>query len=208
MHIHRVPVWFFIVCSWVYKLRFPFPYISLYWYLQIEKLCKEAEIEFVSIYCPLLLFFLLSHVVYLLFVLWGEKCGELKLWNLVLTLSTIFLVTHGHLHTHRHFWDYSGTHILLIRCWARANIFLHRHYQISTYSNFRKRKKILKPLLFLGLRFLRMIEITCQLEFMYIIICEYILVYVCAWVHVCVCVHDATKRIHISMSCWITLILF
>lgn len=30
----------------------------------------------------------------------------------------------------------SSTHILLIRCWARANIFHHWHYQISTYIHF------------------------------------------------------------------------
>lgn len=67
---HRAPVGVFMLCSPVYKFRLPFPNISLWPYLQIGELCKEAEIELVSIYCPLLL---LSPVVQPLFVLRRRK---------------------------------------------------------------------------------------------------------------------------------------
>lgn len=70
LSFHRTPGWLFMVCSRVYKLRLPFPYISPWLYLQIGELCKEAEIELVSIYCPLLL---LSPVVRPLFVLHQRK---------------------------------------------------------------------------------------------------------------------------------------
>ena len=75
VHFYRFPIYrLSIVC----KFRFPFPYISLWWYLQIGEQCKESEIELVSIYCPLLLLLQLSPVVYLLFALWGRKVRGLK----------------------------------------------------------------------------------------------------------------------------------